>query len=442
LVNYVYKTSWDDLPECVVENAKQKIIDFIGITLLGYKRGMHKRILNTLEMYYGKGDSTVIGEGVKLPSMFAALVNSSMCDLFMTDGSRLAGLHPGSVVIPAAFAAAEEIGNISGRDLLLAIVLGYEVMIRVGRAMNPSAVKRGFHLTPVVGPMGSAAAVAKIWNLDQEQITNALSISTIQGCGLIGAFKAEDFFVQIQVARSSEAGIFSTLLAQKGVKGNAEILENSFLPAFSDEYHTNLIQDDIGNSFVMQKTYIKMHGGCRHIHAPIDAVIDVVKKYGVDYREIREVIVKTYSIAFNERIEDPTNIEEAQFSIPFGIAVALVFGDAFPDKFTEQNIKDDRIQKILSKISVELDPELDKEYPSKRGTTVHIATNEGERFSHSLDIARGEPEYPFSRFEVEEKFRRLTSSVIDEETREKIIRFVNRLEAAKNVFDLFMWLKV
>jgi 2-methylcitrate dehydratase PrpD len=232
------------------------------------------------------------------------------------------------------------------------------------------------------------------------------------------------------------------LLGQSGIKGSDNILEEAFIPAFSDEYNLEVVTRDLGKDYMIPKTYIKMHAGCRHIHAPIDAALYIVNRNGINWRDIEQISVRTYSVALDLEIEEPKTGDEAKFNIPFGIAVALVRGNAFVDRFTDQDLKDRRIQKLMRTVTVEHDPELDRDYPVKRGATVEITTKGGSAFRHTLDLARGEPECPYSKSEIEDKFKYLTSGIIDLEVGQRIIEFVNRLETTGEISSLFMWLKV
>lgn len=441
LSSYVCQTSYDDLPDAVITATKDRIVDFLGVALSGYKSNVHKPALRALERYRISNGASVIGEDVKLPSDLTAFINSSLC-FDMTDGSRAAGLHPGPVVIPAALAVAEVADKASGKDLMLAIALGYEVMVRVGRAMNPSAVKRGFHPTSIVGPLGSAVAAGRIMNLNETCMSNALSLAAVSGSGLLDALRAPEPFAQVQIARACHAGILSVLLGQNGIKGTDSILEGSFMPAFSDQYSLELVTTNLGKDYMIPRTYIKMHAGCRHIHAPIDAALHIVNGNGINWRDIEQIRVRTYSVALDLQIEEPKTGDEAKFNIPFGIAVALVHGNAFVDRFTDQDLEDTRIQRLMRTVVVEHDPELDRDYPVKRGARVEIATKGGSVFWHTVDLARGEPECPYSRSEIEDKFKYLTSGIIDWDVGQRIIGFVNRLETTQEISSLFVWLKV
>jgi 2-methylcitrate dehydratase PrpD len=446
LGDFVHRTSYADLPKDVIDCAKSRFIDFLSVLFSGYRSGLHKPFLRIHQGSAGERQATVIGEGVRIYWPHAALVNSSMCPADMTDGSRFAGLHPSSIVIPAALATFEANAShgkiLTGKDLLTAIVLGYELMIRIGQVMNPSAVKRGFHLTPVVGPLASAATAGKIMDLDPPRLKNALSIATTLGAGLFDAFKASEPFVEIQIARSCEAGIFAAAMAKEGVPGNDEILEKAFIPAHSDKYRLEFISENLSKSYRISQTYTKIHGGCRHIHAPIDATLAIVNANKIRWDDIEKIAVKTYSIARTLEIEHPETGDDAKFNMAFGISVALIRGNALPDQFTTENLKDVQIQGLMKKVVVETYPDLDKDYPVKRGTIVEVTTKGGETFSQALDLARGEPEFPMTREETNGKFKQLTAGLIPEAQAAKILEFIDTIEDRKELGDLFAYLKV
>lgn len=440
LSDFLFRADYDSLSSLTISHTKLHIIDFLAVSLYGFKNGLHKPFLNTQRPYSSFLLASIIGEGIKIPWSWAALVNSSMCPADLTDGSRFAALHPSSVVIPAALAAYEaNPGKIklNGKSLILAIALGYEIMIRIGRAMNPGAVNRGFHLTSIVGPLGSAATVSKILGFSPDKIADSLSIAALLGAGFLSSFKAPEPYVEIQVARACEAGIFSTLLAREGIRGNREILEEAFIPGHCDGFSKELITEELGKDFMIAYTYIKIHAGCRHIHAPIDAALMIVRQNKIQWRDIKEIRVKTYSVARDLEIEKPKTGDEAKFNMPFGIALALIKGNTQYDQFNEQNLKDPQIKKLMEKVTIEISPELDKNYPAKRGTVVEMETYDGKTFSQALDVARGEPESPLSTKEVEEKFINSASGLIAPIFIEKVLEFINSLDAKIDINELF-----
>jgi len=442
LGRFVHNTSYDDLPEKAVTLAKERILDFLGTAFDSYRRYPMTSVIRILQAYQGREEATVIGEGVKLPFPLAAMVNSAYN---ISDGSRFAGAHPACVVVPAVLAAAEVRGAkepVSGKDLILAVVLGYEVMLRIGRAMYPSSHNRGFSPTTIHGPMGAAAAVSKILDFDEESIIQAISIASLMGHGLQAADRAPYPTFSFQTGRAAEAGVLCALVAKGGLKGNDEILEEGFYPAFSDEYHLGLITQDLGKDYAITQTYIKLHGGCRHMHAPIDAALYLRETHNLNWEEIDRVNVKTYSTALAVcNIKEPQTGRQAEYTIQFSVPVALIYGDVSPDRFTDSVLRDERVQGLMRKMNVELEPSLDKEYPVKRTAIVEIVTKGGKRFTHRLDFAKGEPENPLSPSELEEKFHFMSSRVLDEKTRHEMIALCKRLEAVENIAGLFPLLK-
>ncbi len=442
--DFLHRWAYADLPEEAIRHTKLHMLDFLAVAFFGFRKGIHKPFLRISQISTGSLSGSVVGEGAQIPWTQAAVANSSMCPADLTDGSRFAGLHPSSIVIPSALAAFEGApshkAQRDGRILILAVALGYEIMIRTGRAMNPSAVERGFHLTPLVGPLGSAAAAGKIMNLESPQFSNALGIAATLGSGLLHAFRAPEPFVQIQIARACESGIWAALLAREGIQGNRLILEDAFFSAYADTYHLNFIIQDLGKEFMIPRAYLKIHGGCRHIHAPIDAALFIVQQNGISWREIVQIKVQTYSVARKMEIEHPQTGDDAKFSIPFGIAAALIRGNVLPEQFEDRNLKDAEIQGLMKKVTLETSPALDRDYPTKRGTIVEIMTRDGKVCTHALDVARGEPEFPLRPEEVEEKFRRSAFGLIEPAAQEKVIRFIQTLEDQKGIAELFRWL--
>lgn len=446
LGDFVHRIKYEDLPKEVIECAKLRFIDFLSTAFSGYRIGLHKPFLRIHQSSTGNRQATLIGEGVKIYWQHAALLNSSMCPVDMLDGSRFAGVHPSSIVFPAALATFEANAshgkNLTGKDLLTAVVLGYELIIRIGQVINPSAIKRGFQITPIVGPLASAATTGKIMDLDTPSLRNALSIAATLGAGLIDAFKAPEPFVEIQIARSCEAGMIAAALANEGVQGNNEILEKAFIPAHSDEYRLEFILENMTNPYGISQTYIKVHGGCRHIHAPIDATLDIVHTHKIRWDDIEKIAVKTYSVSRMFEFEHPETGDDAKFNMAFGIAVALIRGNALPDQFTTKNLKDEQIKKLMKKVVIEVSLDLDKDYPVKRGTIVEVTTKGRKIFSRALDLARGEPEFPVTREEIHGKFKRSTAVLIPEAQADKIIEFIDTMEGQKELESLFWYLKI
>ncbi len=431
LGTFVAETRYEDLPSAVVELAKTRILDLLSAGLAGFKLGLYRPLF---EILGGKEEATVWGAGVRYPLRDAALLNSFMAhSTYMEDGSRYTGGHPSSTVIPAVLALGE-MRKTSGKEVLLSVVVGYDVFLRLGKAVYPSTTVRGFQSTAVVGALGSAAACASLLRLDREQSKNALAISSNLGAGLKEALKTPDS-QPLQVGRSSEGGILSALFAEKGVSGCESILEKGFLKAFADQTNEGEILTDLGKRYLIEETYVKIHGGCRGNHAPTDLILSMVKAHNISSEEIREIRVKVDSVTMIAEIHHPASGKEAQFSIPFSVAVAILDGNASLYQFTDDKVHDPKVRELMGKVSVELDKRLDEDYPKKRGSHGEITLKDGRRLASSIDMARGEPESPLSVQEIREKFLLLTGDILGRRGSE-VCDLVMRMEKLKDVGEI------
>jgi 2-methylcitrate dehydratase PrpD len=236
--DFVVRTRFEDLSAEVVQQAKKVILDLIGVSLAGYNSmAFPKMVVDYVLELGGKPEATVIQAKGKVPAVHAALANASCAHaLDMDDGHRFAASHPGAVVIPAALAAAELEGA-NTRKLIAGIVTGYEIMIRIGRAIVPSSLNRGFHITGITGTFGATAAVANIMGLSREEIIAALGMAGLQSAGLIQVNHEEEgsMVKPLNPARASMSGVLSCILAKKGARGPLQIFEgeDGYLKAFS-----------------------------------------------------------------------------------------------------------------------------------------------------------------------------------------------------------------
>jgi 2-methylcitrate dehydratase PrpD len=327
----------------------------------------------------------------------------------------------------------------AGKDVIPAVVVGYDIFIRLGKAIYPSIVVRGFQSTAVLGALASAAACANLMRLDEKGCKNSLAIACNLGVGLKDALKASGS-QPVQVGRSCEGGLLSALFAKKGAQGSDTIFENGFLKGFADHPRTEHILFGLGKDYLIKETYLKIHGGCRGNHAPTDVILSLMKKHAIAAQDIARIDVKADSVTMAAEIHEPKDGKQSQFSIPFSIAVAVLEGNASIFQFTDEKVADPKVRSMMKKIGVEVDTSLDKDYPDKRGAYGEVVLKDGRRFSGSIDNARGEPEDPFGPEEIEEKFAILTKAILGHKT-ESVLRKVRKLEEMSDVGELVQELR-
>lgn len=432
LAGFVAEISFDDLPVHIVEASKMRILDTIGAGIWGRHEGNSGRLTSLVNEFGGKSEATLWGENRKVQAIWAAFINA-YTSFYVADTDRFCGSHGGAVVIPAAMAMGEST-NVSGKDFITAVVLGYEVFSRVGLALFPAISRKGFHTTGVIGPLGSAAAASKMLGFDKELTANALSIATLSGMGLGEAFRYLET-VSLNIGRVSQAGVIAALLAGKGYKGSDAILEGGnfikegFLSALVGTYDAHVITKDLGTEYKILNAAPKIHWGCRHLAAPTDVVMDLTAKHGIKTDDIEEIRIKQYSEAFRLERSEVKNRGDALWSSRFTIAVALITGEpVYPSRFTDEMLNDRVVQKLMAKVKIEVNPELDKEFPGKWPAQAEILTKDGKSYQGRLDYPRGEPENQVSVSELIGKFRALVAPDLGYEKTTRLIDTIGGLE--------------
>ncbi|MBM4324164.1 MAG: MmgE/PrpD family protein [Deltaproteobacteria bacterium] len=418
--DFLVRTRFDDLSAEVIQQAKKVILDLIGVSLAGYKMmAFPKLVLDYVLELGGKPEATVIQGKNKIPAVHAVFANASCAHaLDMDDGHRFAASHPGAVIVPTAIAAAELTGA-DTKSLIAGVVAGYDVMIRVGKAINPSSLNRGFHITGITGTFGAAAAAANIMGLSREKIIAALGMAGLQSAGLIRTNHEEEgsMVKPITPARAAVSGLLSCILAKKGAIGPLQIFEgeDGYLKAFADQVNVNALTQKLGVDYEICNIYLKRYAACRHAHACIDAALQAFHRSQIGVEEINSIAVETYPAAIRlAGITDITTPSAARFSIPFSVALALIKKDAGADKYSEENIRDERIQNLSKKVKLSPNKKWEEIYPNQRGATVRIIDKINREWSAEVDLAKGEPENPAAWNEVYQKFFTNASLVLPE----------------------------
>ncbi|MFA0834708.1 MAG: MmgE/PrpD family protein [Methanobacterium formicicum] len=431
LAEFIDKTSYPDLPEAVVNQAKLCFLDFLGVSLRGSSSesaGIVRNIIST-----GR-ESTVIGGDTATP-LDAALANgvSAHC-LDLDDGHRLAQLHPGACVIPAALALAESYHK-NGKEFITAMVVGYQVAIKTGMILNPGHRQKGFHSTGTCGTLGAAAAAAKIMELDEEGISNALGLAGTQAAGLLESDHTGSMAKHLHAGKAAQSGVLSALLAKDNFTGAHNILEGKegLFKAMGKKKEENDSLKKYGtgkcshDEFEILRVYFKKYPVCRHLHSSLDAAISIMKNKNFKIADIQYITVETYEIAAGHNNYHPHSVEGIRQSLPVSLALAIIKGDldlgdipraTFSNEISgtgeiteaDETNRTNEITEITSKIRIKYDEDLNKLYPQKRPSNVTITTKE-HTYTERIDLSKGEPENPFTPDEMLNKFINLNPHV-------------------------------
>jgi 2-methylcitrate dehydratase PrpD len=432
LADFITNTSYDDLPKEVVEHAKASILDWLGVALAGSLEPPASIINSIVDEIGGREQSTVIGTRTKTSCVNAALANGIFGHTVeLDDIHEDAIIHPAASVLPAALAVAEY-NDASGQDFIASIVVGYDVAIRIGMAINPSHYQF-WHPTGTCGTFGATAAAGKILGLSSEEIVHALGIAGTQAAGLIEVFGTMS--KPLNAGRAAANGVWAALLAQKGFTSSRTILEaeKGYCRATAKECDPKKIIEDLGKKFEIMNNIFKIHASCGHTHGAIDAILLLTERYDIKPEDIDRIVVGTYPIAVDVcgRNYEPKTASEAKFSLPYCLAAALIFGKVGLTEFSDENLSNNMIQKLSKKVTVNVDPEC---INARLGCArVALHTVDGKELSYRVDFPKGYPKNPLTKAELERKFVDLASLVLPEKSVRRLLEAVDNLESLEKI---------
>ena len=435
MARYIAGVRYDRLPPGAIHAAKRSVLDLLGAALAGYALAdIAKPLLGYLKGQGGAPMATLWGDGERLPVETAAFWAGTIGHaLELDDGHREGAAHIGTVVVPAALCLGEFLGA-SGRDVLTAVVAGYEVMGRVAAGINPTHFLRGFHTTGCTGSFGSVAAAAVLLGLDRQQTLGALGTAGVQFAGLLEVIHTGQMVKGMHAGRAAEAGIMAARLATMGVKGPEAILEGpkGYVHAMTDKVDWDRMMDGLGKGTPeILKAYTKPYPTCRHCHPSIDMALAIHQELGpLRPDQVNSILVCTYSVAIHEvgQIRHPRTNQEAKFSAAWAIACALMLGKMGLAQTDDAVMQDAGLQGMALKAKFELDPGRDAEYPGKRGADLVIALADGRVVRRSVELPKGEPEVALSDVEMEEKFSDLAGRVLGSSGVRRVVELVWGLE--------------
>ena len=434
-----HELTFEDLSNQEIDRVKYLLLDYLGVSARGSlydsSRPLHNLILNSgLDI----GKALVIGTDIQTVPAYAALANGTAAHSpELDDVVNESSLHPGVVVFSAALAAAC-ISPCTFRQFAPAITAGYDVINRLAVSLNPSApYEKGFHPTGICGTMGAAVTAAMMLGLDQTGIVNSLGIAGSQASGSMEFLADGATTKRFNAGWAAHGGIIAAQLAAEGFTGPQTILEGKygFLHAYANQSHPQRILADWGKPFYIMKTSIKPHSCCRYKQGPIDGVLAIMHEQQLEAVDIEKVTIGMLKAGFSLVAEPrhlkvrPGSVVDAQFSMPFGAAVAILFRKADLDQYTLEKVQSAQVRELMEKVTCVADEALDREFPQKWPASVTITLKSGQSYAKKIETPKGDPENPLSWEELIDKFKYLVSPLLSSQAAEKIITSVRSLQS-------------
>jgi 2-methylcitrate dehydratase PrpD len=336
LAEHVCRTAFAGLPEAAVTATKRDILDTLGAMLGGSAAPGIAELARLVRRWGGREESTALLLGLKAPAPQAALLNATMGHALDFDDTHdgAGNIHPGTSTLAASLAVAEVRGGTSGRDLILAVTLGLDVACRLALA---ATVDRGWHRTAAFGIFGATAAAGKLLGLGVEQMVNAFGIAYSQAAGNRQCIVDGALTKRLQAGQAASAAVLSALLASEGFTGAREVFVGryGFFPLYQpDGYDLRAIAAELGRTFRGVELSFKPYPCGRPLHAILDAALELYHRLELAAAEagIADVRITTNPQTYQEQLHPesprrrPSQVVEAQFSVPFLVAAALVHG--------------------------------------------------------------------------------------------------------------------
>jgi 2-methylcitrate dehydratase PrpD len=444
LAEHVCHTNFTALPDEVVIVTKRDILDTLGAMLGGSIAPGIAELSGLVKHWGGREESSLLLIGGKVPAPQAALVNATMGHALDFDDTfdRAGNIHPGVSTLAASLAIAEMQGGISGRDFVLAVTLGLDVACRLALA---ATVDRGWHRTAAFGIFGATAAAGKLLSLNLAQLVNAFGIAYSQAAGTRQCILDSALTKRFQAGQAASGAVLSALLAREGFTGAHEVFAGrfGFFPMYQPDGHNlDAISDALGKIFRGVELSFKPYPSGRPNHAILDAALALYQQLDLTTADagagIAEVTITTSAQTYKDQLSPeagkwrPAQVVEAQFSIPFLVAAALVYGRVGIGEVA--GVDDPRVLALAERVQG-----IVREDVPAGWAQVAVQRADGRAASVETTSPSGSPQKPLSDAQLYAKFRDCAAHAakpIPQEIVEQAIQFVQQMDDALEVTAL------
>ena len=431
IAEFAVGLTYEKIPPEVIERAKDCVIDTVGACVFGSQLPWTRTVIEYARRNSAPGECSIFGTPIKVRAPFACLSNGASAHAFELDClcEPSVGIHPSAALAVPGLAPAMG-RKLNGKQLLSAIVAGYEVLYRIGDAANQSIEKVGFHSPGVVGVYGTAVVIGRLFDHDAKQMANAFGIAGSMSSGLMEFSRTGGMVKRLHLGRAAEGGFMAAVLARDGYTGPEGVFEGKFglLNTFCRDADPARLTKDFGSTWHVLKNKIKRYACHSTAQVPVTLALELKAKHGLSGDDVARI-----TIAGNEKtvsyhnITEPKDLTMMQYSVPFCVALALYLDPTDPRVFSEANLNDPKIR-ALSK-SAQLVPLKTAHAAPASRVTLHLKN--GKEVAAEGHDFKGTPTMPLTRGELLEKFLKLTAH----RDRAKAERLFSQLAEAEKVAD-------
>jgi len=455
LTEYLTDLSFEGLPEQVVNSTKKVILDTVASAIAGSSASGIETLAGLVREWGGRPESSIIILGDKVPAPNAVLMNATMARARDIDEvHEKAVLHSAITVVPTCLAVAERVGEVNGKDFIVAVTGGVDIIVRLGLSLEGSPNVTGISSTWQMGTFGAAAAAGKLLRLTPEQMANALGIAYSQTAGNQQCIIDGTLMVRVQQGFTAQSGLLSAILAKRGIDGPKGVFQGKFgyFPVYhGNRYDASRITKDLGKVFEITNSSLKPYPCCKAIHSAISCILKITKENRIDPEQVNRIQIRVNQAAYNltchpvESKRRPSSIPEAQFSIPYATAVAFLRGDVFLNDFTAEAITNEDVLSLAEKVTPIVDKGIEDQYGRQIGpAAVDVITKDQKTYTESVEFVKGHPKNPMTMEEVEEKFRKcaaFSAKPLPETNLTGVIKMIKEMERSPDVSKLMELLR-
>ena len=434
LAQFVAQTQWEDIPEPVQRHAKLVQLDTLGVILAGAERPEVRELRGALAGTAGTG-ATVFARGWPIhdPRTAALLNGIAGRSIELCEGLRFVSGQAAMQVLPGVLAVGEQLGS-SGRDMLAAFVLGYDVAARLAGGFTPRPLA---HQNGQVSLLAAAAAGARLHGLDAAGISRTMRIGTTllltpSYTNAVAGATA----LNVAGGMSGFAAALAPELARAGFEAQDDAIEQALGDLVGSGFTPERLLDDLGKVWHITRNYFRLYACCNPIHPALDCLQEALAALHPQPDEIEQVAIATYRFASVMSNPDPPNYFASKYSLPHAAAAMVVRGGAGYAALDDAALQDPAISALRHRVHVTEDPAMTAVAPRLRPARVTMTLTDGRSSTHSRESHRGDFQQPFAESEIRDKFRQLAGVVLAPEGVAAVEKAADRCENWHSIAEL------
>jgi 2-methylcitrate dehydratase PrpD len=431
LAEFVVKTSLRDCPEAAIVQVRRAALDTLGVMLAGAAEPVAAAVRSVVRVEGGTPLCTVVGTSMRAAPTWAALANGTAAHAHDFDDTNFALLgHPSAPLLAAALACAEA-EPADGAAVVLAYLIGFEVSVTLGLALNPDHYTRGWHATSSIGTIGSAAAAASLLGLDPTQTRHALGVAASLASGLKENFGS--MTKPFHAGHAARNGVFAAMAAREGLTASDSALEGrqGYAAAFGQATLAPDVFDRLGQQWQVLASGIavKPYPSCALTHSAIDALLTMRAAHAPAAEQVAEIVVGVNGVVPDVLRHDcPTNGLERKFSMQYCAAAALATGRVDLTSFDDGPVADEAMRGLMTRVRMVVDPTLPQGLDQHAWTRVTVRLRDGRTLDSPPRGASGHPDQPLTDGQLRDKFLACAGPVLGPDEADGVATQLTHLE--------------